>query len=113
MNVELTQEEAAAICSAAGYAVEDQEHWLDCGDPQIDYGDEWEEVAANKAEDFHNLASALRKLDFGGMADSCDTLAEQFTEEAGLPGLCVTCGTRCEARDDLSVICPKCEKEGR
>lgn len=25
------------------------------------------------------------------------------------PGLCVTCGTQCEARPDLSVICPKCE----
>jgi predicted RNA-binding Zn-ribbon protein involved in translation (DUF1610 family) len=32
-------------------------------------------------------------------------------EEEDAPGLCVTCGTQCEARPDLSVICPKCEAE--
>ena len=69
-----------AIEWAIELAMDDQDHLLKCGNPEIDYGSEWPEVAAMKAGMFERLATVLRQMGDDGLADSCVSLATQFKE---------------------------------
>ena len=80
MMIDLTEDERNAICAAAGMAIDDQENYLDYGDPLVDYGQEWPEVAQTKAESFQDLAGVLQKLGFIQIAIDAAKLAGRFRE---------------------------------
>lgn len=80
-QIDFTPEEVAALVAAADMALDDQEHYLDYGDPEKDYGSDWPEAAALKAQLFQTLASALRKFNVVQMVEDCETLAKRFTHE--------------------------------
>ena len=80
MNVKLTDEMRDAISFAISLAVDDQEHWMNYGDPGTDYGDEWPEVARSKAAGFTEMAQVLVALELDG--ESCLSLAADFEAAA-------------------------------
>ena len=108
-SLELTDKELDALEIVIGLALSDQHHYLQSGDPEVDYGEEWPEDAAAKAETWTHMKAICRALGLMGFASSAEILAQDFNEAAhdGC-GLCVTCGTQCVPGGDLSVICPKC-----
>ena len=61
-------------------ALDDQEHYLQNGDPVVDYGKEWQETAAMKAGMLNGLATVCRQMGDDGLAASCEALATQFKE---------------------------------
>jgi hypothetical protein len=78
----MTVDQKDALTAAVSLAMDDQEHYLKSGDFDVDYGDEWAEAAALKAEMWRNVAGAFRELGESGMATSCDEMATGFEEAA-------------------------------
>lgn len=70
-----------AIEWAFELAMDDQENYLGQGNPAVDYGDEWAEVAAMKAGMLDRLATVCRQMGDDGLANGCEALAARFKEE--------------------------------
>jgi hypothetical protein len=104
----LNETERAAIGYALDLAHNDQEHYLDYGAPDVDYGPEWPETAREKAAGFIVLGQIGESLGFHGERDRWTELANAVLETIGELGHCVNCGERCIAGGEGSVICPKC-----
>lgn len=79
MKIELTHDEYEGLLEIADLAITDQENYIRDATPALDYGDEWPDVAAERARKFHAVASLLRKLDIVQMAKDADELADAFT----------------------------------
>jgi hypothetical protein len=75
-------EQTDSILWALELALDDQRHYLNVGNPKLDYDGEWPEVAATKAEQFCNLASICEQLGCSHMATACRGLATAFLESA-------------------------------
>jgi hypothetical protein len=54
--ITLTPEEVEALGYALDLAYDDQSAYLDTGNPEVDYGAEWPEVARIKARQYSALA---------------------------------------------------------
>ena len=67
-----------AIEWAFELALDDQEHLLNQGNPAVDYGDEWGDVAEMKATMLDRLATVCRQMGDEGLADNCEALSAQF-----------------------------------
>lgn len=80
MTIELNDDERAALSDAIDLARNDQEHYLDFGNPEVDYAAEWREVAGEKAKLWATLARVSAKLGFRPAAEVA--LSEAFAEEA-------------------------------
>jgi hypothetical protein len=74
-NVTLTPEMIAAIGAAFDMAHSDQEHYLQVGSAEKDYGAEWPEVAAAKAATFRQLALVADRIGLTGDSDRWNRLA--------------------------------------
>jgi len=81
VTMELTDEMRAALSYAISLAIEDQENWMRDGDPDVDYGDEWPEVAQEKSREWDQLALASVALGLG-MEQRCEGMADDFREAA-------------------------------
>lgn len=99
---QLTRQEFNGVLQAIDWALDDQRNWLNNGGGFVDYGDEWPEVAAGKAEKFRGMASFARKLAALQMAEDCETLASEFMSESGAT-------TEEPSHDDTVHYCPNCE----
>ena len=77
---ELTPQEVDALTSALELAAGDQEHYLQCGSPQFDYGSEWPDVARSKSQVCHHWAEIAEKLGVGGSVYR--ELAKRFEKSA-------------------------------
>jgi hypothetical protein len=81
MTLTITQDERDAIGEALDLAHSDQEHYLHYGNPEIDYGTEWEETAQAKAATFRLLGQVGEKLGFHGEAERWEELAKAVLGE--------------------------------
>ncbi len=84
VTFKLTDEEKEAMGEALQAAIEDQKHYLQCGGGRSDYGNEWPEVAARKADRFRRLANVARKAGHRGLADDCENLVKMLEESVDL-----------------------------
>lgn len=75
-----TEEENEAIMDALQEVVEEQEHYLHFGGWQADYGKEWPEVAARKADRFRRLSRVASKANNDQLAWKCANLANMFED---------------------------------
>lgn len=109
LKLELTETQAESLLTALDLAISDQIHYLDYGSPEIDYGQEWPEVAANKAADAETWAIIATALTGdSALAQNARNLAEQLRENDA-PGYCtIHTDTPCQLDGSLAVICPKC-----
>jgi hypothetical protein len=75
--------------NAIGYALElaygDQSSYLDNGDPEVDYGNEWEETKAFKAEHFRKVAKLAELVGLNGERwnNMAQELEPEQTQEQG------------------------------
>lgn len=81
-SLTLNGDQHCALLYAIELALDDQEYYLKMGNFSTDYADEWPEVAANKAQQFENLAPVCQQLDAPSMTESCLKLAKDFREAA-------------------------------
>jgi hypothetical protein len=87
MNIELTTEEIDALSEVLDLAYGDQNNYMDCGDPHMDYGAEWPFVAIEKATRFRIVAAVTGRLGLPGererwqqLAANLDASAEEYKE---------------------------------
>lgn len=98
----LNQAEVDALGEILDLAHGDQQHYLQVGDPHIDYGDEWPFTAQTKAERFRLIAAIGEKLGLNGETERWTALAQDMrasgkkyeprTHVKILHGLCGVCG---------------------
>jgi hypothetical protein len=79
----MTDEILLAIQETIEEALDDAENYLDDGSPELDYGDEWPEAAANKAKRLGLVADWL-KAENGlfGVISRLEALAEDYRASA-------------------------------
>ena len=83
-----TGPEIEALLWAVELALDDQEHYLHCGNREMDYGDEWPESARAKAVNFQHMADAVQRFGATAVAERCEQLAREFqacTQKEGSP----------------------------
>jgi hypothetical protein len=79
----MTDETFTAIHETIGDALDDAENYLDDGDPEIDYGDEWPLTACNKAKRFGLVADWLKEQNgWFGVISRLEALAEAYRASA-------------------------------
>ena len=89
-TITLTEEQVQALGEALDLAYGDQESYLSIGNPSVDYGNEWPETAAAKAQTFRHLGEVGELLGFhgeqerwGALADSTEVSGVEYAEEHG------------------------------
>jgi hypothetical protein len=79
MNVlTINSDQKQALMWAIDLATDDQEHLLNYGNPALDYGAEWTDVARTKADQLRLLAAMCMQLGEDEMASGCESLARNF-----------------------------------
>lgn len=83
MNVlTVNPDQKQALMWAIDLATDDQEHLLNYGNPAVDYGAEWPDVARTKADQLRLLAAMCMQLGEDAMASACESLARNFEAAA-------------------------------
>lgn len=72
---ELNREEREALQDTLALSLEEQLHYLDNGDPHIDYGNEWPFSAEVKATQAEITSRACAKLGFNSLREEFARLA--------------------------------------
>jgi hypothetical protein len=65
---------------ALDYALDDQDHYFHYGDPKVDYGDEWPEVAYRKAQIIRLWGKIAGEIGMPLIAAEADSLAQEFED---------------------------------
>jgi hypothetical protein len=79
MLTNATNEERDAIEWALELALDDQQHYLDYGNPQLDYGKDWPEIASDRAKHCRAIADTYWNH---GSARVWNMLADQYDAAA-------------------------------
>lgn len=69
-----------ALGTALDLAYDDQKSYIDYASPDIDYGDEWPEVCAEKCKKFRALGEFGESIGFAGERERWESLAKEFEE---------------------------------
>jgi hypothetical protein len=81
-HIELTERQRDALLDGTDALVKDQTGYLDSGDLEIDYGNEWREACERKANLLDGLAEIAVKLYADGLAAQARDLADRFKVRA-------------------------------
>lgn len=81
MTIELSTAEVEALGYALDLAYGDQEAYLSNGDPEQDYGDEWESVSQFKATQFEAIGALAGRMGMHGEVERWGNLARMARGE--------------------------------
>lgn len=81
LKLSITSEQIEALGVVLDLAHGDQEQWLKYGDPHVDYGAEWPEVANRKAKQFRAIANFAGPL-IAGERERWEALANEMVSDA-------------------------------
>ena len=81
----LTEDEIHGLIEAVDRGLDDRQDYMQNGNPHIDYGEEWPEIAREQARRWRNCAIAVRAIgagEFETMAGACEALSSSLDASA-------------------------------